>query len=129
MKAKVQQKKAELVEQFNQLRDEQRYAEMEIVARRLIELAPDDPVAQQVWRTAKFIRRDDHQSRREGLTKKTATGRRLNDVEKSSIANVGDGHEMVYDQKHWDDFVEEAQSAREIGPSAAPSASWKSSAG
>ena len=58
MNLKVQQKMAELVDEFNRLRDEQRYAEAEIIAKRLIELSPDDPVAQQVYQTAKFIRRE-----------------------------------------------------------------------
>ena len=58
MKLQIQQKIAELVEQFNQLRDEQRYAEMEVIARRLYELAPNEPVAQQVWLNAKSIARE-----------------------------------------------------------------------
>ncbi len=58
MKLKLQQKIAEMVDEFNRLRDEQRFEEMELVARRLNELAPNDPVAQQVWLNAKFIRRE-----------------------------------------------------------------------
>ena len=42
VRLKVQEKIAELVDEFNRLRDEQRYAEMEIVARRLNEIAPDE---------------------------------------------------------------------------------------
>ena len=30
---------------------------MEVVAKQLYDIAPDDPVAQQVWENAKFIRR------------------------------------------------------------------------
>lgn len=51
-------KMKEMVEEFNDLRDQQRYAEMEIVAKKLRDAAPDHPVAQQVWENAKFIRRD-----------------------------------------------------------------------
>ena len=57
VKLQVQQKLAELVEEFNRLRDEQRFAEMEIVAKRAYEMAPDDLVAQLIWSEAKFIRR------------------------------------------------------------------------
>ncbi|MCA9232014.1 MAG: hypothetical protein KDA57_15305 [Planctomycetales bacterium] len=57
VKGQVREKIAELVDQFNTLRDEQRFAEMEVVAKRLYEMAPDEPVAQQVWENAKFIRR------------------------------------------------------------------------
>ena len=49
---------AKLVEEFNRLNHEQRYAESETVARRLVELAPEDPVAKEVWANAKFIRRE-----------------------------------------------------------------------
>ena len=57
VKLQVQKRLAELVEQFNTLRNEQRYAEMEIVANRAVEMAPDEPVAQQIWENARFIRR------------------------------------------------------------------------
>jgi len=57
VKGQVREKMAELVDQFNTLRDEQRYAEMEVVAKRLYDLAPDEPVARQIWANAKFIRR------------------------------------------------------------------------
>lgn len=53
----VQVRLAELVDEFNTLRDEQRFAEMEIVAKRAYDMAPDEPVAQQLWENAKFIRR------------------------------------------------------------------------
>ena len=58
MKVKLQQKIAEMVEEFNRLNHEQRFAEAEIIARRLIEIAPEDPVAKQIWQNAKFIRRE-----------------------------------------------------------------------
>jgi len=57
VQVQVRQRMAELVDQFNTLRNEQRYAEMEIIAKRLYDMAPDEPVAQQVWENAKFIRR------------------------------------------------------------------------
>jgi general secretion pathway protein D len=104
VKVKVQQQVADLVDQFNTLRDEQRYAEMEVVARRLIELAPEDEVARQVWQMAKFIRREmmnrDLRDRRE-----ESFWAALNDTEKSAIVEVGDGKEMIYDQKRWDALV------------------------
>ena len=53
----MQQRIAELVDQFNQLQEEQRFEEMEIVAQRLYELAPEEPVAQTAWTTAKMYRR------------------------------------------------------------------------
>ena len=104
VEVKVQQQVADLVDQFNTLRDEQRYAEMEVVARRLIELAPENEVAKQVWQMAKFIRREmmnrDLQDRREESYWAT-----LNDVENSAIQEVGDNHEMIYDQRRWIELV------------------------
>jgi general secretion pathway protein D len=110
VRLKVQQQIADLVDQFNKLRDEQRFAEMEVVARRLIELAPDNAVAQQVWQTSKFIRREymnrDLQDRKEESVWAT-----LNDVENSAIQTVGDNREMIYDQKHWNDLVKDRKGA------------------
>ena len=57
VKHQVQERLAKLVNQYNTLRDEQRYAEMEVVAKRAYDMAPNEPVAQQIWSNAKFIRR------------------------------------------------------------------------
>lgn len=95
-------KMQELIEQFNDLRDEYRMEEAEVVAKRLHELAPDDPVAQQVWTNAKFLRRnminDDIRD-----TKETMNWRAFNDVDIASIPLAGDGNEMVFG-KQWGDF-------------------------
>ncbi len=109
VKVKVQQKVAELVDEFNRLRDEQRYAEMEIVARRLLEIAPEEEVAKQTWLNAKFIRRT-------MMNQQTADAReegywsQLNDVETSSYAPVGDANPLVYDPKRWEDLVKNRKS-------------------
>jgi general secretion pathway protein D len=112
LKAKVEQKKAELVEQFNQLRDEQRYGEMEIVARRLIELAPDDPLARQIWDMAKFIRRE-YINRQVADAKEGAVWRDLNDVEQASYSPVHDGHEMEFNEQLWGGLVKKRVGSRE----------------
>ena len=105
MKLKLQQKIAEMVDEFNRLRDEQRFEEMELVARRLNELAPNDPVAQQVWLNAKFIRRE-MMNRQLADNKENSVWTQLNSVETSAINPVAeDGKEMVRDQKYWDQFV------------------------
>ena len=109
-KLKVQEKIAELVDEFNRLRDEQRYAEMEIVARRLIEVAPDEPVAPAgVGECEVHPPHDDEPASRQSCVKK-AIGSMLNDVETSSYANVGDANPLVYDQKKWDEFVKDRKS-------------------
>jgi general secretion pathway protein D len=58
VKIEVQGRIAEMVDQFNKLLDEQRYAEAEVVANRLYEMAPDELVAQQVKNQANMIRRE-----------------------------------------------------------------------
>jgi general secretion pathway protein D len=56
-KAEVQQKLADLVEEFNTLREQQRFAEMEVVAKRARELAPNEVITLQLWREARNLRR------------------------------------------------------------------------
>ncbi|MCI0491804.1 MAG: hypothetical protein L0Z07_02580, partial [Planctomycetes bacterium] len=102
---KVQEKIAELVDEYNKLKDEQRFAEMEIVAQRLRDLAPDEQVAQQIWLDAKFIRREimnrDLVDRRED-----SFWVQLNAVEESAVNPVGaNGRELAFDQKYWEQFA------------------------
>ncbi|HVU88390.1 MAG TPA: hypothetical protein VHD36_13805 [Pirellulales bacterium] len=56
-KVEVQEKIALEVEKFNNLLDEQRWAEAEVIAKRVQEMAPDDPVATQLLWKATFARR------------------------------------------------------------------------
>jgi general secretion pathway protein D len=102
VKLKVQQKTAEMVDEFNRLVDEQRYAEMEIVARRLYELAPEDPVSVQILQQAKFIRRT--MMNTDLMDKKDSSiWDQLNDVEESAINPVAkSGSELVYDAQKWE---------------------------
>lgn len=104
VKVKVQQDIAELVDQFNQLLDEQRFEEAEVIAQRLRDLAPDEMVVQQIWQTAKFIRRE-KMNRDLNDRKEESNWLALWDVENSSVQKVGDDREIVYDQKKWDDFI------------------------
>jgi general secretion pathway protein D len=104
VKVKVQQDIAELVDQFNQLLDEQRFEEAEVIAQRLRDLAPDEMVVQQIWQTAKFIRRE-KMNRDLNDRKEESNWLALWDVDNSSVQEVGDDREIVYDQKKWDDFI------------------------
>ncbi|MGD9634212.1 MAG: hypothetical protein AB7I57_22190, partial [Pirellulales bacterium] len=110
VKLKVQEKMAQLVEDFNRLRDEQRYAEMEVVAKRLVELAPDDPVAIQVMNNAKFIRRT-IMNQQTSAAREEGFWNQLNDVELASIPNVGDANPIVYNTKDWNGFIKDRKSA------------------
>jgi general secretion pathway protein D len=53
-KVEVQEKLALLVDEFNTLMDQQRYAEAEVLAKRANELAPEEPIVQQLKLTARL---------------------------------------------------------------------------
>jgi general secretion pathway protein D len=53
----IRQRLAQLGEQFNQLREEQRFAEAVAVAKEAYDLAPDDQFARQLFLDAKFAQR------------------------------------------------------------------------
>ncbi len=55
-KIEVEQKLAYMVDEFNKLMDQQRFAEAEVVAKRAAELAPDEPVVRQLKWNARFVR-------------------------------------------------------------------------
>ena len=57
VKVEVDDKLAKLVNEFNTLLDEERYAEAEVVAKRAKELDPKNPLVKQLESIAKFIRR------------------------------------------------------------------------
>ncbi len=113
MRLKLQQKIAENIDEFNRLKDEQRYAEAEIIARRLNELAPDDPVVAQVWQMAKFLRRE-MMNRQLADNKEQSVWNQLNAVEQSAINPVAeDGKEMTFDHKYWGEFVKDRKGSKE----------------
>ena len=56
-KVEVEQKLADLVDEFNKLMDERRYAEAEVVYKRAAEIAPDELVVNQLKNTVKMVSR------------------------------------------------------------------------
>ncbi len=58
IRLEVQDKVALLVDEFNRLRDEERYAEAEVVAKQAAELDPHNPVVKQLLEFSKFVRRN-----------------------------------------------------------------------
>jgi general secretion pathway protein D len=112
LKRKIEQEIAESVEEFNRLRDEHRYAEAEIVARRLYELAPENPVAQQILQMAKFIRRE-MMNRETTLAREDGNWMVFDDVEQASISNVGDDNPLVFDKPRWEQYVKNRLGSKE----------------
>ena len=57
LKLEIQQKLALMVDEYNKMMDEQRFAEAEVVAKRAAELDPENPLVQQLLHGSKIIRR------------------------------------------------------------------------
>jgi general secretion pathway protein D len=75
VKLEIQQRIAEMVDQYNKLVDEHRYAEAEVVANRAYEMAPEELVVQQINLQAKLIRRE-------------AFSREINSQSEDGVANT-----------------------------------------
>ncbi len=56
-RVEVQQRLAELVDEYNRLMDQQRFAEAELVAQKAEELAPNEPIVRQLKWQSRFVRR------------------------------------------------------------------------
>ena len=104
LKLEMQSKIAEMVDEFNKLADDQRFYEAEQVALRLQELAPEEEVVGQVVLMSNFLRR---QFINQDLSqrKENSYWNAMNDVNQSSVHTTGDGSEMTYNPKHWEDYV------------------------
>jgi general secretion pathway protein D len=101
---KIKQEIADGIQEINKLRDEHRYAEMEIVARRLYELDPDDPTVQQVLQTTKFIRRE-MLNREISMQREEGNVLASTDTLRATTINVGDENPLSFDKERWTDFV------------------------
>jgi general secretion pathway protein D len=101
VRLQAQGKLADMVEQFNRLLDEGRYAEAEVIARQARDIAPNEAVVTQMVEKAKLanaIARDT--SLRE--QKETNFLRALHDVDRAIIGTVGDEFPIVFgDVKQW----------------------------
>lgn len=99
-----QTKLAELVEQFNRLIDEQRYAEAEVVAKQAYEIAPNEPVVQALTWKAKFVKRTAEQMALQGA-KEGAFVDTLLSVEQSSVPFDDREPYTLGDPKNWNDLT------------------------
>ncbi|MEO8493816.1 MAG: hypothetical protein ABI614_02010 [Planctomycetota bacterium] len=103
-KIEVQQKVADLVEQFNDLLDEERFAEAEVLARQVRELDPESPITRLVTMKSKIARRLER-NRSISEQKEEGVVSSLLDVDDASKANVGDGHEVDFNgTQRWSDL-------------------------
>ncbi len=100
----IDQKLSALIQQFNTLMDEHRYAEAELIAKQARELDPDNPVVQQLLLQSKFVRRLANQNaileeKGEGVV---AT---FQDIERSSIPFPGDPPLVFPSLKRWEQLT------------------------
>lgn len=100
-KLEIQQKLAAMVDEYNRLMDEQRFAEAEVVAKRAYELDPDNPVTVQLVTQSKFVRRFFNNLRIQEEKERSFVDR-LAEVDASMAIPVGDRNPLVFpDAKEW----------------------------
>lgn len=114
VKMQVQERMAELVDQFNALRDEHRYAEMEIVAKRAYDMAPEEPVAQQLWENAKFIRREMLNRELASMTEEGVVGIFQRVRETAAEGLLQNDHPINYGDS-WVDMVRDRKGSSDAG--------------
>lgn len=106
IRLEVQEKVALMVDEFNKLCDEERYAEAEVLAKRAAELDPHNPVVKQMLQFAKFVRRHSSnmalQARRE-----EGYWQQLNSVEESAVA-FDDRNPLVFPE-NWSELTSNRQ--------------------
>ncbi|HUG70043.1 MAG TPA: hypothetical protein VMM76_19995, partial [Pirellulaceae bacterium] len=101
-KVEVKQKVAQLVEQFNDLLDEERHAEAEVIARQIRELDPDSPITRLVTIKSKIARRIERNSWIADA-KEDSFVRSMQDTDAASIPTVGDDNPIDFgDKTRWD---------------------------
>jgi general secretion pathway protein D len=100
----VQNKLAEMVERFNVLMDEGRYAEAEVVAKQANDLVPRDPVVVNMVDKSRLARNiaSELEMKRRG---EDAFIGAMHDIQDASIQNVGDENPLVFNAKRWEDLT------------------------
>ncbi|MHC2070275.1 type II secretion system protein GspD [Bremerella sp. T1] len=104
-KLEVDNKLAEMVEQFNELMDQQRWQEAEVLARQAREMDPENPVVQTLIWKSKFARRT-YQNLALQDQKEEAVWATLQDVENSAIPFNDSNPIRFGDAKEWADMTE-----------------------
>ena len=94
-KYRIEQEFAALVEDYNKLYKQGRYAEAQVVAKQAKELDPTNPVAVNMDLKAMFARRNDRNDKLRA-DKEESFIEQLHDVETGAIVRVGDDHPMVF---------------------------------
>jgi general secretion pathway protein D len=97
----MQEELKQLVMEYNQLMEEQRYAEAVEVGKRARAIAPDEPVAEQLFRTAQMVYRSSiYESIRDQRDDRTVGA--VNDIFRSAMPWTGDENVLYGD--NWGDI-------------------------
>jgi general secretion pathway protein D len=102
VKVEVQEKIAKMVDEFNELMDQRRYAEAELLAKKAFELAPREPVVNQIRRQAAFTRATQNAQEIE-ILKRDGVVRMEEAIEMSAIPWDDTGKSMQFG-KEWNDI-------------------------
>ena len=104
-KIRVEQELAKMVEEYNGLYDQRRFAEAEVIAKKAMEMDPKNPVVVQMFWKARFGGRSDSNEKLK-LNKEESFWKQLDDVEQAVLANVNDKHPMDFPDAHtWKDLT------------------------
>jgi general secretion pathway protein D len=103
-KVEVDEKLAKLVDEFQQLMDEERYAEADVLAKRARELDPDNPVVRQLIWNSKFVSRT---NRNQSIIDRKEDGvvKALESVEESLIPSDDREPYQMPDVKKWEELT------------------------
>lgn len=107
----VEQRVAELVEQFNTLMDENRFMEAEVLARQAADIAPDLPVVQNMMWKAKYARNLNEQFAIRDM-KADGVVAALGSVDRSSIP-FDDSNPLQFDIDSWENISRRTGMGRE----------------
>ncbi|MCO6455221.1 MAG: general secretion pathway protein GspD [Pirellulaceae bacterium] len=105
----MQNKLAELVERFNQLLDEQRYPEAEVLAKQARELDPDNPVVQNLTWKSRFVRRFAEQQSIREESEQGFYGA-ITSAEQSAVPFDDREPFVIGDAKRWQDLTKRRRS-------------------
>jgi general secretion pathway protein D len=101
VKVEVQEKLAFLVNDFNKLMDEERYAEAEVFAKKAQELAPHEQIVTQLGLQAKMARRLQVVKQQQS-DKETGFLLAMDSIERAAIP--GDDYDVIQYPKNWGDY-------------------------
>lgn len=102
-KIRVEQELAKLVDEYNKLMDERRYAEAEIIAKQAMELDPENPVSVIMEYKAMYSRRN---AINQGIRREVdeSNWRTFEDIERGLINPVV-SDSIAYNHQRWEDII------------------------